>query len=1127
MDNLITVRDINLLREENPKFFSFSLAIMVKIIKLGIEKIDAVEILKEPVISRSLEFLNLDMRNVFSEWFTNLSEQELMLIRNYAIHYLEDEDVIINEQAFLINTDEERKKMGAVFTPKWLANYVTKRAIYYWNENNKSSLERVGDLSCGPGIFLTQLQKYTGQNTKIYGVDSNPEYVFLASLLSGSEERAFLECADTLINLAPEEQCDLFSQVYQTPSKDYDIIVGNPPYVSSKTISSIYSNHIKELYGDYIEGNYDLSVPFIVHTYKALKDNGIGALIVSSKFMHSRYGKKICELLAKNTKILEIIDFGDGQVFKGKTTYVCVIIFSKQKPSIKHEIRVLKFPLGLKWGKRDTYFKNALEEKIPQIRLEKHPWDLSTGVYQSILYKIQSNQDLPSFNDIFPKITQGIRTGANDVFIISKEEKENFEEDILLPFIGGENIRRCRIEEPTKYLIYPYYLDNNKKVKLIDEHVLREYFPKTWAYLLKNKEKLIKGVKDNNVSWYGYSRSQNLDIHSYKKILVREMMPSAQFAADTEGTYSFGSGYSLIGGPELTETDYKMWAAILSTPTMEFQLRLIGTSLHSGWFRLLKQHLKQVKLVQLDAKDTGKAIKLAKKIHKNPDNNQFIEELDELVANAFGLSQEMREAIKKYLQQAHEVSEPRSKVSKKKNTIAHSVEENIDIVDETKYPELSNEQREKYLPVEITKYNSLHVEKPELRKLVTFQKNKEGIPIHNWYKYTQGFSADLIEYLLDEMGIKRNKETKVFDPFVGSGTTLLSCKYLGIHSFGVDISPLMTWIANIKIQNWKVNELEDLLNDLSKAQIAPISDPTLLFNDYLKKAYEPEILNQIVGWRKWIDNLQTSDLNKDFLLLGLISILEDISLIRKHGSHYRYLNKTENVGVSKLNIKTISSDTDIKPILLKKLTRMVSDIKELNLSTEVTCRAYNMNSRFNVPRDEKANVVITSPPYLNRNNYLSQQKAELSILGLLKSESDYKELVKKSYRSHVEAELDKEAKCSIPEVNKIIEKIDLSDNNNPKIPNMVAGYFEDLKSTLMNIRTLLEPEAKLAFVVGNSRWGGVVVPVDHLLGLIAERLGYNVEKILVARYKGNSPQQMKKYGKIPVRESVVILSWKG
>jgi hypothetical protein len=124
----------------------------------------------------------------------------------------------------------------------------------------------------------------------------------------------------------------------------------------------------------------------------------------------------------------------------------------------------------------------------------------------------------------------------------------------------------------------------------------------------------------------------------------------------------------------------------------------------------------------------------------------------------------------------------------------------------------------------------------------------------------------------------------------------------------------------------------------------------------------------------------------------------------------------------------------------------------------------------------------------------------------------------------VEANLDSVPKTSFPDVEKILKSLELTDNNNPKIPHMIAGYFEDMKSVLVELRRVVKPGGRVVFVVGNTRWGGVVVPVDHLLAKIAEENGFRPEKILVTRFKGNSPQQMARYGKIPVRESIVILS---
>lgn len=178
-------------------------------------------------------------------------------------------------------------------------------------------------------------------------------------------------------------------------------------------------------------------------------------------------------------------------------------------------------------------------------------------------------------------------------------------------------------------------------------------------------------------------------------------------------------------------------------------------------------------------------------------------------------------------------------------------------------------------------------------------------------------------------------------------------------------------------------------------------------------------------------------------------------------------------------------------------------------------------------QDRSVHAVITSPPYLNRNNYIAQQKAELSVLGLVDSYDKYKQLVRSTFRSHVESALSDEPVSPYPEVNLILEKISLTPGNNPKIPHMISGYFSDIAATLSQLFRILVPGGKAAFVVGNTRWGGIVIPIDHLLLMLAERAGFRADKILVTRMKGNSPQQMRMYGRIPVRESVTIFSKPG
>ena len=87
---------------------------------------------------------------------------------------------------------------------------------------------------------------------------------------------------------------------------------------------------------------------------------------------------------------------------------------------------------------------------------------------------------------------------------------------------------------------------------------------------------------------------------------------------------------------------------------------------------------------------------------------------------------------------------------------------------------------------------------------------------------------------------------------------------------------------------------------------------------------------------------------------------------------------------------------------------------------------------------------------------------------------------------------------------------------------MITAYFVDMLRVIKEWYKVLAPGAKVAMVVDNVRFEGEMIPVDLILSEMAEEIGFEVKEIIVARYKGNSSQQMKKYGKVPVRESIVI-----
>jgi DNA modification methylase len=62
------------------------------------------------------------------------------------------------------------------------------------------------------------------------------------------------------------------------------------------------------------------------------------------------------------------------------------------------------------------------------------------------------------------------------------------------------------------------------------------------------------------------------------------------------------------------------------------------------------------------------------------------------------------------------------------------------------------------------------------------------LPIHRWFRYSAGFSAEWVKWLLAE---RKLDEARVIDPFVGSGTTCLACDEMGVASYGLEAHPFI------------------------------------------------------------------------------------------------------------------------------------------------------------------------------------------------------------------------------------------------------------------------------------------------------------------------------------------------
>jgi type I restriction-modification system DNA methylase subunit len=431
-----------------------------------------------------------------------------------------------------------------------------------------------------------------------------------------------------------------FPQILTGKNPGFDAIIGNPPYIriqAMKEWAPIEVEYYKKRYASASKGNYDIYVVFIERALALMNQKGVLGYILPHKFFNAQYGETIRKMLSKAKNLQEIVHFGDQQIFKGATTYTCLLLLSK-KPN---ENLLFEKVNDLDQWRREKVIglhgDNSIQNEnlkgiIPQP--SEAEWNFMVGEGSELFERLRSMS--VKLADVTDRIFQGLVTGADSVFILknigdnryfseANQKEYELESAIMHPLCKGSvNICRYHIINPTKSILFPYDLINGK-ASLLSEDELKKDYPLAWNYLSEQRELLEAREKGKwkHDKWYAFGRSQNLSEMEQKKILTPSIANSASYTLDESGNYYFvGSGGGGGGGYGITIKEesglqYEYLLGLLNSKLLDALLKSSSTNFSGGYFAYNKQYIEPLPIyIPSNPEEQQKITDLVKQILK-------------------------------------------------------------------------------------------------------------------------------------------------------------------------------------------------------------------------------------------------------------------------------------------------------------------------------------------------------------------------------------------------------------------------------------------------------------------------------------------------------------------------------
>ena len=411
----------------------------------------------------------------------------------------------------------------------------------------------------------------------------------------------------------------------------FDIVIGNPPYISHDKIEKQLKAKLKDYYQSY-QPFADVYCYFIEKAIKLQKQRGVLSLITSNSYLRAEYGAPIRRLLQNKNTLHRLLSVENSQVFENAIVNVAILV-SRKSTNLTDDICVVVNSPYSGDSFADFIQKNGFN--YPQAYFNAKSWNLVEPKRAELQQKLESSGR--TLGQLKTKIRLGIATGSNEAFLIDEAKKQNLCEnnpanaEIIKPILRGRDIFRYSYTLAGQYILLA---KNGVNVE--------QDYPEIYEHLDSFGDRFRnRGAQGQH--WTNLRACSFYDDFKKEKIVWIELTDLGRFALCDEEVYLLNSAYFLLPPPAV---ESKFLLGILNSSTIRFYLGLIAETSGMGTSRWINNYVKEFPIPMVPHDQQIQVIRLVdqifdtKRTDPDADASQLENEIDQVVYSLYNLTPE-------------------------------------------------------------------------------------------------------------------------------------------------------------------------------------------------------------------------------------------------------------------------------------------------------------------------------------------------------------------------------------------------------------------------------------------------------------------------------------------------------